>query len=189
MQHIHTASTLFLYGLITLRNSFWLRFLYVCRKNELILSETKENYKHWHQSFHIKKIIKHLNLWLRPASHHLPRLSRLLPSYCSFHPLLWLPIESLLLKTNRSKRNACQRVFSHLLLATTERSELCRSGRVNSRLSSMITPCRATWACLARLAGHWSMSLWSLWVFPKETKDCRFVGKHNLWKHKFTPEY
>lgn len=64
-----------------------------------------------------------------------------------------------------------------LLLFSTPLSSLWPPWPVWTALSSSVTASRATWACLATPASQWSMALWSLWVFPKETKECRFVGK------------
>lgn len=43
-----------------------------------------------------------------------------------------------------------------------------------------ITTSRATRAHPVNPASRWS-ALWSLWVFPKETKDYRFVEKHDFF--------
>lgn len=56
---------------------------------------------------------------------------------------------------------------------------------VNQQLSlPLVTASRATWVCPVTPASPWSMALWNLWVYPKETKDCRFVGKRNF-SHSF----
>ncbi|MEQ2195679.1 hypothetical protein XENOCAPTIV_016627 [Xenoophorus captivus] len=65
----------------------------------------------------------------------------------------------------------------------TRHHRMIRTLAVRARkqhLSSMITPCRAKWACLA---------LRGLWLFPKETKDCRFVESGSLPEHKFIPQH
>lgn len=47
-------------------------------------------------------------------------------------------------------------------------------------VSSLVTPSRAKWACLATPASRWSMAQWSFWVFPKDTKEHRFVDSSRI---------
>lgn len=42
-------------------------------------------------------------------------------------------------------------------------------------VSPLVTPSRAKWACQVTPASRWSMARWSFWVFPKDTKERRFV--------------